>query len=235
MRATRISVLTAVAIFFVNNARVWAASLNGTQVTGALYFVGYLPNYFDPANGRVPAGYLNGAGPTVTIASNAVEFGYNDGTVLITADFTENQLVVTDHPLLSGHYNPIQMTFTNSAFSSLLSASDSFPYGGMTASLSGGVITLNWAGGSVTNGQSMQAAFDLNLPAAPLLDVQLTLTNTVVISWPAPATGFNLQRSSNLNPATWVDVTNTPTIVNDRKQVIVPPAAGKQIYRLKFP
>jgi hypothetical protein len=222
-------------MFLVNGGPAWAATLNGTQVTGALYFVGYLPNYFDPVNGRVPAGYLNGAGPTVTIATNAVEFGYNDGTVVITADFTENQLVVTDHPLLSGHYNPIQMAFTNPAFSSLLSASDSFPYGGLTASLSGEVITLNWAGGSVTDGQSLQAAFDLNLPAAPLLDIQLTLTNTILISWPAPATGFNLQRSSNLNPTSWVGVTNIPTLANGRNQVIVPPAAGKQIYRLKFP
>jgi hypothetical protein len=94
---------------------------------------------------------------------------------------------------------------------------------------------LNWAGGNVTNGQSLQAAFDLNRPPAPLLEIQPTLTNTVVISWPAPSSGFNLQRSSNLNPTSWVGVTNTPTIVNDRKQVTLSPAASKQLYRLKYP
>ena len=122
-------------MFFVISGPVLATTLIGTQVTGALYFAGYSPNnYFDPANGLVPAGYLNVAGPTVTISSNAVEFGYNDGTVVITADFTENQLVVTDHPMLNGNYRPIQMAFTNSAFSSLSTVSDSFPNGGMTAS-----------------------------------------------------------------------------------------------------
>ena len=197
--------------------------------------MGYSPNFFNPANGHIPAGYLNVAGPTVTISSNAVEFGYDDGTVAITADFTENQLVVTHHPLLNGDYNPIQMAFTNSAFSSLSTVSDGFPYGGMTASLSGEVITLNWAGGSVTSGQSLQATFYLDLPAAPPLAIQPTLTNTVVISWPAPSTGFNLQRSSNLNPTDWVGVTDTPTVANGRNQVIVSPPVGTEFYRLKFP
>jgi hypothetical protein len=109
------------------------------------------------------------------------------------------------------------------------------PISGLTASLSGEVITLNWAGGSVTSGQSLQATFDLNLPAAVLLDIQATLTNTVIISWPAPSTGFNLQRNSNLNPTDWVGVTDTPTVANGRNQVIVSPRVGTEFYRLKFP
>src|ERR1035441_1583155 len=94
------------------------------------------------------------------------------------------------------------------------------PISGLTASLSGEVITLNWAGGSVTSGQSLQATFDLNLPAAVLLGIQATLTNTVVISWPAPSTGFNLQRNSNLNPTDWVGVTSPPTFAKGRHKEI---------------
>jgi len=210
------------------------ATLIGSQVTGALYFVGFPQNYFDPVNGHVPAGYLNVAGTTVTISSNAVEYGFADGTATITADFTGMQLTITDIPQFTAHYNPLQMVFTNSAFSNLATVSDSFPNGGMTGSLSGGVITLNWAGGDVTNGVSLQAVFNVNVPASPLLSIQLTSTNAVVISWPASSIGFSLQRSSILNPANWVNVTNTPVVTNGLNQVMMPPPAGRQFYRLKF-
>ena len=228
------SVLTSMAMFFVTSGPVWA-TLVGTQVTGALYFVGYTQNFFDPANGRVPPGYLNVTGTTVTISSNAVEFGYADGTVTITADFTSAQLVVTDTPVLTGHYNPIQMVFTNSAFSSLSTVFDSFPSGGMTGSLSGDVITLNWAGGNLTNGETLQVVFNVNAPVAPLLSIQLTATNVVVISWPGPSTDFTLQQNSNLNSTNWVNVTPTPIVTNGLNQVIVSPPVGTQFYRLEFP
>ena len=210
------------------------ATLIGTEVTGALYFAGSSQNDFDPVNGWVPAGYLNVAGTTVTISSNAVEYGYFDGTATITADFTGMQLTITDTPQSTASYNPLQMVFTDSAFSNLGTVSDSFPNGGMTGSLSGGVITLNWAGGDVTNGVSLQAVFNVNVPASPLLSIQLTSTNAVVISWPASSIGFSLQQSSILNPANWVNVTNTPVVTNGLNQVMVPPLTGRQFYRLKF-
>ena len=230
MRTTCISVLTAVAMVSLTTATV-RATLIGTQVTGALYFVGYPQNWFDSANGRVPSGYLNVAGTTVTIASNAVEFGYAESTAMITADFTGAGLTVTDTPLLSGNYNPIRLVFTNSAFSTLSTVSDTFPNGGMTASLSGDVITLSWAGGVVTSGESLQVVFAVN---APLLSILLTSANTVAISWPAPSPGFALQHKSSLSSTNWVNVTNTPTVANGRNQVLVSPPAGTQFYRLKF-
>jgi len=100
--------------------------------------------------------------------------------------------------------------------------------------LSGGVITLNWAGGDVTNGVSLQAVFNVNVPASPLLSIQLTSANAAVISWPASPTGFSLQQSSSLNPTSWINVTNTPVVTNGMNQVIVSPPAGRRFYRLKF-
>ena len=226
----RISVLTAMAMVSLTTAPV-RATLIGTQVTGALYFVGYPQNWFDSANGRAPAGYLNVAGTTVTIASNAVEFGYAESTATITANFTGTRLTVTDTPLDTAHYNPIQMVFTNSAFSSLSAVSDSFPNGGMTGSLTGDVISLNWAGGGVTNGDRFQVVFDVN---ETLLSIQITSANTVAISWPAPSAGFALQQKSSLSSTNWVSVTNTPTVANGRNQVLVSPPVGTQFYRLKF-
>lgn len=144
-------------------------------------------------------------------------------------------MVVTFNPLLSGNYLPIQLAFTNAAFSSLSPVSDNFPYGGSGGSLSGDVISLKWAGGYVTNGQNLEAVFGVNLPSAPTLSIEFTPTNTVVLSWPATFTDFTLQQNSTFNSADWVNVTNTTTVVNGQNQVIVSPPVGTQFYRLKYP
>jgi hypothetical protein len=235
MSAFKLSFLLALASAFVTSATVRATTLIGTQVTGVLYIAGNPANYFDPANHWVPAGYLNAAGTTVTISSNAVEFGYFDGTTTITADFGKTHLVVKFSPVLSGNYLPIQLAFTNSAFSSLSPVSDNFPYGGSGGLLSGNVISLNWMGGYVTNGQILEAVFGVNLPSAPPLSIQLTPTNTVVLSWPATSTDFTLQQNSTFNPADWVNVTNTTAVANGQNQVIVSRPVGTQFYRLKYP
>jgi hypothetical protein len=66
-----------------------ATFLLGTQVTGDMNISG--TNYFDPANGFVPAGYGNSSpgGITVTIANPLIEFGYHDGVNTNTVNFTD--------------------------------------------------------------------------------------------------------------------------------------------------
>src|SRR5215475_6727025 len=63
-------------------------------------------------------------------------------------------------------------------------------------------------------------------PGAPNLTIQLTATNTVMISWPAPSTGFNLQQNNDLTTMTWLtpseSVNNNGTI----KFIIVNPPLG---------
>ena len=235
MMTMKAFVLAAAALVLATSARVEAATLIGTQVSGVLDFIGFMKNYFDPVNGLVPAGYLNTSGSTVTISSNAVEFGFADSTTTITAEFTSSQLIVEDQPKATAHYNPLQLIFTNSAFTSLAEVSDTFPDGGLTGSLNGPVITLNWAGGNLTSGQPVQAVFNVNVPPAPRLSIRLTSTNTLVLSWPAASTGFNLQQLSSLTSANWVAVTNTPSVVNGRNEVILPPPLGPRFYRLKYP
>jgi hypothetical protein len=137
-----------------------AALLNGTSVTGDLNFGGTLTtNWFDPANGHVPAGPLNNAGTTVTIGA-AVEFGYHDGANNITADFTDTTLTVTITSSLSG-VDPTKFTFTDTAFAglSITEPTDTFPgAGGLSESLVGDVLTLNYAGDGVN--ATKTAVFD---------------------------------------------------------------------------
>jgi len=233
MSVTRISALAAT-ILMVATGGPARATLIGTQVTGELYFAGGPQNWFDPTNHFVPSGYLNTNETTVTIASNAVEFGFADSTARVTADFSGAQLVVSEIPRLDGNFLSLEMVFTDTAFSNLFRVADNFPNGGMTASVDGGVITLDWAGGSVTNGQSLQVVFKLNVPPSPRLDIQLTPTNAALLSWPAPSTGFTLQQKAALNAANWANVTNTTVVTNGQNQVVVSPRAGTQYYRLTF-
>ena len=120
-----------------------AAPLVGSSVTGSASYGGG-PNYFDPANGLVPAGFLNSAGTTVTISSSATEFAIEDnGFNFLKADFTEGQLSISD--VSSVGMASLQMTFKDSAFvgGSISEVSDSFLNGGATAMLSGDTITVN--------------------------------------------------------------------------------------------
>ncbi len=73
-------------------------------------------------------------------------------------------------------------------------------------------------------------------PGSPLLRVVLTGTNTVVVAWPAPSTGFGLQQNPAVNfPGGWTPVTNTVNVVGSENQVIVAPPTGNRFYRLKYP
>jgi len=72
------------------SGRPVAADLIGTTVTETNTYSGFTENLFDPANGYVPPweGWLNTAGPTVTIAEPAIEFGATDiEAITYTATF----------------------------------------------------------------------------------------------------------------------------------------------------
>lgn len=141
------------------------AQLNGRQVNGTINFGANPINYYDPANGFVPAGFGNSSGQPVTIGGG-IEFGFQDGANRDTADFSNTQLLIRDE-VFSGAAPWVQ-TFTlvgGPAFSSLTLVSDSF-VPGLTWSVNAGTIQINWAG---TNGANdFRALFDVGVgPAVP--------------------------------------------------------------------
>jgi hypothetical protein len=78
----------------------------------------------------------------------------------------------------------------------------------------------------------------IQTPGAPTLRVVRTTTNTVVLAWPAPSTGFNLQQNAAVNNvATWSAATSiiSSNTVGSEMQVIVSPPVGNRFYRLKSP
>ncbi len=95
----------------------------------------------------------------------------------------------------------------------------------------GGVLT----GGNYSLAGGFWALAAVQTPGAPLLQIQLTGTNTVLLSWPSPSTGFKLQQTPSLAPPAWVDNGQAYTDDGVRKSIVINPPVNNWFFRLKSP
>ena len=73
-------------------------------------------------------------------------------------------------------------------------------------------------------------------PGSPVLSIMLTATNTALVSWPSPSTGFSLQQNTNgVGTVNWSNALTTPTDDGTIKYIIVNPSSGNRFYRLFKP
>src|SRR3954469_25060903 len=56
---------------------------------------------------------------------------------------------------------------------------------------------------------------------APTLTIFRTTTNTVVVSWPSPSTGFNPEQINNLISGTWISAPETVVDDGTKKYIVV--------------
>jgi hypothetical protein len=92
------------------------------------------------------------------------------------------------------------------------------------------------SGGNYSLTGGFWALYAVQTPGAPLLSVWRTPTNTVVVSWPSPSTGWNLQQNTNsVSSLNWSNV--AATIQNDGSNMtlLVNPPTGNRFYRLHKP
>jgi hypothetical protein len=75
----------------------------------------------------------------------------------------------------------------------------------------------------------------LQTPGSPTLRIFFTGTNTAVVYWPSPSTGFNLQQSGLLPGTNWVASGETVNDNGTNKYIIVSPPTGNRYYRLVHP
>jgi len=70
-------------------------------------------------------------------------------------------------------------------------------------------------------------------PGSPLLSILLTATNTALVSWPSPSTGFSLQQNTNgVGTVNWSNVLTTPMDNGAIKYITVNPSSKAGFYRL---
>ena len=104
-----------------------------------------------------------------------------------------------------------------------------------------GTIGQHDAGGPMAGGDySLTGGFwsllaAVQMPGAPLLKIFLTTTNTAVVYWPSPSTGFNLRQNTSLGTTSWVVPSETLNDNGTNKFIIVRPPAGNRFYRLANP
>ena len=92
------------------------------------------------------------------------------------------------------------------------------------------------SGGNYTiDGGFWAFAAVVQTPGAPLLTITLTSTNTAMVSWPFPSTGFALQQNTNLNMTNWVSPSETVTNNGTINFIIVNPPGGNRFFRLSKP
>jgi hypothetical protein len=101
-----------------------------------------------------------------------------------------------------------------------------------------GTIGQHDAGGPMTGGNysvvgGFWSLYAVQTPGAPALRIFLTGTNTAIVAWPAPSTGWTLQSNTNLVSTNWVNVTNAIAVVASENQVTIAPPAGNRFFRLK--
>jgi hypothetical protein len=96
------------------------------------------------------------------------------------------------------------------------------------------------ASGEMTGGNysltgGFWSLYAVQTPGAPVLSIALTATNTAMVYWPSPSTGFNLEVNTTLATANWV--TNSQSITDNGtiRYILVSPPAGNRFYRLKSP
>ena len=103
-----------------------------------------------------------------------------------------------------------------------------------------GTIGQPDAGGPMTGGNftlsgGFWTLFAVQTPGAPFLRIFLTTTNTAVVAWPAPSTGFGLQQNLVVNTTNWLPVTNTIIPAGGENRVIISPPASNRFFRLFKP
>lgn len=76
------------------------------------------------------------------------------------------------------------------------------------------------------------ASFTELLTAQLQLNIAKSGTN-VMVSWPALATGYQLQSATNLVSAGWSGVTQTLSTNGSQLSVLVPVSGGQKFFRLK--
>jgi hypothetical protein len=117
---------------------------------------------------------------------------------------------------------------------------------GQTVSLQGGSHTVSFTpvtGWSNPPNATVSIVFDqititngtYVLTNAPALAVSLTTTNSAMVSWPSPSTGWNLQQNTDLTTANWTTPPETITDNGTIKYIIVNPPKGNLFFRLQSP
>jgi hypothetical protein len=92
-------------------------------------------------------------------------------------------------------------------------------------------VAIDQCGNSTTCQQTVTSAAVTTTP--PILTIQWVGPNRLMVSWPAPSTGFQLEGSDSLSSPNWTVISLIPVVVNNFNTVQFTPASAQKFYRLR--
>jgi hypothetical protein len=103
-----------------------------------------------------------------------------------------------------------------------------------------GTIGQHDAGGPMNGGNysltgGFWSLYAVQTPGAPALRISLTSSNTAIVSWPSPSTGWNLQQNTDLSTTNWTTPSETVNDNGTNRFIVVSPPVGKRFFRLLNP
>jgi hypothetical protein len=95
--------------------------------------------------------------------------------------------------------------------------------------------TQPMSGGRYMVNGGFWALYAVQTPGSPKLSLTTTATNTIVVSWPWPSTGWTLQNSGNLGASNWTLATQAVNNDGVNNFIVLSPPNGTRFYRLNKP
>jgi hypothetical protein len=210
--------------------------------SGNIYVAGSATNSLNRSNDFLTVKYSTAGLPLWTNRYNGPENMY-DVARSIAVDPSGNIFVLGDSAYFYAAGDDFPLSFTTLSYSSagapLWTNRFTMPSGTSLAKRlvidgSGNVFVLGRAAVAPSSSQIFVAIKYSSV--LPRLAINRTATNTVVVSWPSPSTGFTLQQNTSLNPASnWSNISAGIQDNSNTKTLVVTPASGNRFYRLHKP
>jgi hypothetical protein len=93
---------------------------------------------------------------------------------------------------------------------------------------------INGTNGATPNGGILLDNVSMELIYPPL-SIELSPTNTLILTWPSTNSPYRLTVATSLTPTNWTVINTTPVNIGPNSQVNLPAPSGTQFYRLRLP
>ncbi len=209
--------------------RIWNAVSGSAQiVTDGTKTI---PDYSGPPDGLNPLyGYTNGNSwyfyPAARTAIGLTR--HNETLVLFTVDESggsDGMTVGEMADLLVADYNIYNALNLDGGGSTSMAIQDPATHLGQIVNAPG-----DDPAGRAT-GSNLAVFAEPNVPGL-VLTLTVSDARGVIISWPAPSPGWQLQENPGLAPTNWSNVCAIPQCFGDRMEVNLPPQAAARFFRL---
>lgn len=189
------------------------------------------------ANGRITTLYA----PAVPIPSapqlSVLSASPQTVTGIFVEDFSTNIVFTTNLVRLmrTALAWPASATNYTLEYAVSLSPSEWFPASGSAVIMGNQIVVTNLSVDPMRFYRLTPGTLSIAPIPAPTLNIQRTITNQILLSWPSSFTGYALQQNTNLVNGTWTGVTNSLAATNGLNQVLVPPVPSSRYFRLIHP